>query len=321
MLGVILLGLVGFVGCSNEKVYEQENKEIVSFPINYYSLGLSSVPGQPIELNFENATFFIEIEKGSFEYDNDIKDCSISSGDTFYFCPAYKTNDSFITIEEETFIDIKILKEEKIVGYSVVKINYENLGKWIPKLIVSNIFVNKTGEIISVSEKYANDKIATYHKMNHSSLIYYMDVMEMTSSRTFNYEEPNYGYISLNRTSSYLYKFNGEQIYELVSTFNNIPIIPAKTLAKKEELDKLKINGIIIEVSYTYTNLSTSNNDAIVYFYVLENGILLFEDNRNTNLYYSDTNAIYYDELKNEIMKIGDNKIIPNTKTYYTRYR
>lgn len=164
ILGLILFCLVGVVGCSDEKVFEKENKEIVNFPIEHYTLALSSVPGQPIKLNLENVTFLVKIEKGSFEFYNDIKECSINSGDTFYYCPAYKANDSFITIEEDTYIDIKIMMEEKIVGYSVVKINYEHSGKWIPELMVSNLFINKDGEIISVSVKYVNDKIATYHK-------------------------------------------------------------------------------------------------------------------------------------------------------------
>ena len=52
ILGVILFSLVGVVGCSNEKVYEKEKDDIVGFPIQYYSVALSSVPGQPIVLTF-----------------------------------------------------------------------------------------------------------------------------------------------------------------------------------------------------------------------------------------------------------------------------
>ena len=149
------------------------------------------------------------------------------------------------------------------------------------------------------------EKIMDENRLTILPKMYYMDVIDMSSSMNFNYEKPNYGYVSLNRTSSYIYDFNNEQVYEIVSAFNNIPIFHAKTITKREELDKLKINGIIIEVSYRYINRNNCNNDAIVYFYILENGMLLFEDNRKINLYYSDIGIINYDEIKNQIIQIG----------------
>ena len=119
ILGVILFSLVGVVGCSNEKVYEREKDDIVSFPIQYYSVALSSVPGQPIVLTLENASFLVSIDKGSFEYYNDVKERAINSGHTFFCCPTYVINDSIEIVKEEIFIDIKMLIEEKIVGYCV----------------------------------------------------------------------------------------------------------------------------------------------------------------------------------------------------------
>lgn len=165
ILGVILFSLVGVVGCSNEKVYEKKNEEIVSFPIQHYSPALSSVPGQPIVLALENASFLVSIEKGSFEFYNDVKECSVSSGDTFFYCPTYLINDSSEIVQEEVFIDIKILIEEKIVGYCVVKINYDNdFMIWEPELLVSNLFIDEEGKTISVNDYYANERIDDYHK-------------------------------------------------------------------------------------------------------------------------------------------------------------
>lgn len=126
ILGVILFSLFGVVGCSNEKVYEKEKDDIVGFPIQYYSVALSSVPGQPIVLTLENASFLVSIDKGSFKYYNDVKERVINSGDTFFYCPTYVVNDSIEIVKEEIFIDIKMLIEEKIVGYCVLKINFYN---------------------------------------------------------------------------------------------------------------------------------------------------------------------------------------------------
>ena len=165
MLGVIFLSLVGVVGCNNEKVYEKEKDDIVGFPIQYYSVALSSVPGQPIVLTLENASFLISIDKGSFEYYNDVKERAINSGDTFFCCPTYVINDSIEIVKEEIFIDIKMLIEGKIVGYGVVRIYFDNdLNVWKPGLLVSNIFIDENGKTISVNDNYANQRINDYHR-------------------------------------------------------------------------------------------------------------------------------------------------------------
>ncbi len=165
ILGVILFSFIGVVGCSNEKVYEKEKDDIVGFPIQYYSVALSSVPGQPIVLTLENASFLVSIDKGSFEYYNDVKERAINSGDTFFCCPTYVVNDSIEIVKEEIFIDIKMLIEEKIVGYCVLKINFDNdLNVWKPEMLVSNLFIDENGKTVSVNDNYANQRISDYHK-------------------------------------------------------------------------------------------------------------------------------------------------------------
>ncbi|MBQ7912595.1 MAG: hypothetical protein IJ308_02475 [Clostridia bacterium] len=165
VLGALLFSIAGGAGCSSDKKAEKENKEMVSFPIQHYSAALSSVSGQPILLTLEEASFTVSIEKGSFEFYNEVKEKSVNSGDTFFYCPIYKSNDSTIIVQEEIFVDIKVLMEEEIVGYGVVKINYDNSAQiWEPELIVSNLFIDKEGKIVSVNENYANDRIQDYHK-------------------------------------------------------------------------------------------------------------------------------------------------------------
>ena len=164
MLGVITLIII-FSGCSNNKIPEKKDEEIVSFPMEYFPSGISSVPGQPIKLVLEDATFLCKTEKGSFEYYHDTKEYGANSGDTIFYCPEYLTeNESFHT--KDAYVDIYILREEKIIGYAVIKINYseDSSGPWKPKLIVSNLFIDKNGETVTVSNEYVNERIMSYHK-------------------------------------------------------------------------------------------------------------------------------------------------------------
>ncbi len=163
MLGVITLSII-FSGCSNGKIPEKKDEEIVSFPMEYFPSGISSVPGQPIKLVLEDATFLCKTEKGSFEYYHDTKEYRANSGDTIFYCPEYLTeNESFHT--KDAYVDIYILREEKIIGYAVIKINYyDDPTIWKPKLIVSNLFIDKSGETVTVSNEYVNGRIMSYHK-------------------------------------------------------------------------------------------------------------------------------------------------------------
>ena len=113
----------------------------------------------------ENASFLVSIDKGSFEYYNDVKERVINSGDTFFYCPTYVVNDSIEIVKEEIFIDIKMLIEEKIVGYCVLKIKFDNdLNVWKPEVLVSNLFIDENGKTVSVNDNYANQRISDYHK-------------------------------------------------------------------------------------------------------------------------------------------------------------
>ncbi len=289
ILGVILFSLVGVVGCSNPT-------------------GSNSINATYIGTYFEDDNI-----DGQFKVvNNHIDLVTLLENDT-----PEKYNDDFF--ETKSLLVFKIVEssggnKSEIESYEIIDntLNvyvktkqYENtddVGYW---WFILELSKDEVGNFDNVKIFKNGEEIMNGNKSTILSKMYYMDVIDMSSSMTFNYEKPNYGYISLNRISSYIYNFNSEQIYELVSMFNNIPIFPAETITQKEELDKLKINSIIIEVSYTYINRNNNNNDAIVYFYILENGILLFEDNRKINLYYSDINVINFNELKNQIIQIG----------------
>lgn len=290
MLSVILFSLIGVVGCSNPTVSVNVNATyirthfeddegnskftIVNNHIDLVSLLENDTPEKYNEDFFETKSllFFKIVE---------------SSGGNKSEIESYIINDKTLNVYVKTK---QYGDTADMVGcwWFILELSKEDVEKF------DNVKIFKNGE-----------KIMDENRLTILPKMYYMDVIDMSSSMTFNYEKPNYGYVSLNRTSSYIYDFNNEQVYEIVSSFNNIPIFHAKTITKREELDKLKINGIIIEVSYRYINRNNCNNDAIVYFYILENGMLLFEDNRKINLYYSDIGIINYDEIKNQIIQIG----------------
>lgn len=129
ILVTCIMSLSLFSACSsntNESINEVENNEIVTFPLKFYSVALSSVTGLPIELNLERATFYCKTEKGSFSYDTNIKEYNVNSGETLYYCPVYIENDIASCVEENDYVDIIIQENEEVIGFSVVKIIYNS---------------------------------------------------------------------------------------------------------------------------------------------------------------------------------------------------
>ena len=143
--------------------------------------------------------------------------------------------------------------------------------------------------------------------VNQKEDVYYRDLIDLFSSMTFDYANPNYWIISLQSTDSYVYTFDSRQTYNLISFFNNIPlkICIDKNDSKYDELSNQIVKGIDIEVGYKYSNQSKNTNDAIVHFYVLENGTVCFLDNRKITLAYSNPDVIEYEVFKAKIINMG----------------
>lgn len=136
----------------------------------------------------------------------------------------------------------------------------------------------------------------------------YVNYIDPLSSITFDYENPNYGYISLSLANSYLYQFNGEEIYDIISLFNDISLNNSTARKNTEEYRNLYDRGnleILIEVSYKYSISEEPSDDAIVYFYILSDGTLIFEDHRKITLRYSEPNAVDLEKFRNKVTKIG----------------
>ena len=288
ILGVILFSLVGVVGCSNPTVNDNINATYIRTSVE---IGEGNNQFKVVNNHSDLVTL---LENNTPEkYNEDF----FKTKSLLVFEIFEESGGNRSEIESYEIIDktINVYVETKQYGDTT------DIGIWCFILELSNEEV-ETFDNVKIFKN--GEVIMDENRLTILSKMYYMDVIDMSSSMAFNYEKPNYGYVSLNRTSSYIYDFNDEQVYGVVSAFNNIPIFPAETITKREELDKLKINGIIIEVSYRYINRNNFNNDAIVYFYILENGMLLFEDNKKINLYYSDIGVINFDEIKNQIIQM-----------------
>lgn len=143
---------------------------------------------------------------------------------------------------------------------------------------------------------------------SNSTQIYYMNVIDLSSSMTFDYMNPNCGFISLHSSSSHVYNFNGRQTYNLISIFDTIPLNDAVSSESSEYEDfMIKIfNGIDVEVSYKYINSNTEKNDATVHFYILVDGTLFFMDHRKSMLFYSNPDVVDYNGFKNRIIQLSD---------------
>ncbi len=143
---------------------------------------------------------------------------------------------------------------------------------------------------------------------NNQTSCYILDI-DPLSSITFDHENPNYGYASLAAYKGYVYKFNSKKIYAIISDFNDVLL--------NNSLDYDEANGVIdlfnrcehyisIEVSYKYSISDVPSDDAIVHFYILEDGTLVFEDNRQLFLRYSEPNAVDYAKIRTLIIKTGE---------------
>ena len=158
ILGVIIFSIIGIAGCTNEKVHEKKADNIISLSRNFIDgVAMSSIPRFRINLNYENSNFICKTYKGSFtgvpwDRKRIIKISSLNEVDYYAI------------VEENDYVDILICNDSGVFGYAVLEVLYTEPRKWEMNLIVSNLFVNEDGEIVNVTEKYANKIIKKYHK-------------------------------------------------------------------------------------------------------------------------------------------------------------
>ena len=144
---------------------------------------------------------------------------------------------------------------------------------------------------------------------NNNQTSCYMFYIDPLSSITFDYENPNYGYASLATYKGYVYKFNSKKIYAIISGFNDVPLNNSLDYDEANEVIELFNrceHYISIEVAYKYSISDVPSDDAIVHFYILSDGTLIFEDHRKISLRYSEPNAVDYAKIRTLIIKTGE---------------
>ena len=148
----------------------------------------------------------------------------------------------------------------------------------------------------------------TISKETRDSFFY--QFISPTSSSLFNYENPNYGLMSLEYFSNDKYKFNGEEIYTLIKDFESVPLPNYFSFSKKpNKLDSLMptlVDSIKIEVSYSYLDSTKKGDDAIVHFFISKKGTLYFLDAQKMFLNYSNVAKVDYSKFYNAIKSKGN---------------
>ena len=156
---------------SKARVFEIEKNDMVYFRMNYYTIAVDSAPGQPIKFILDDAldtSFECKIETGSFSFYEDIKEITVSSNETIYYCPQYKKDKTDENIVKEcddySFVDIVVKDKNGVIGYAVIKIICDEPNRrWHPELLVANLFVDENENIVTVSSDYIKERIASYH--------------------------------------------------------------------------------------------------------------------------------------------------------------
>lgn len=151
------------------------------------------------------------------------------------------------------------------------------------------------------------NNIENNYPLNENNSLYYMDLIDSTSSILYDYQNPNYCYASLKASNSFEYVLNGKETYDLIKIFDNVPLSVIEESTLEEKLNDKMISAIYLEVSYKYVGSKSNDNDGVGHFYILQNGTLIFEDNRSLLKFCSQKNKVNYKNLENQIVEKGSN--------------
>ena len=155
MIILLLLISIILVGCNTNKnqygIKEKETDEYISVYTNEDDLWY--LQGVYLQLNFlnENVSYDVYSKNGEFGYDygnhfvfnydnKDSEELRWSGGDDFH----YKT----------FYIDVIIMENNSIIGYAVVKINYNEVTRHEVSMIKQVIFPNAINKKIELTEKF-----------------------------------------------------------------------------------------------------------------------------------------------------------------------
>ena len=155
------------------------------------------------------------------------------------------------------------------------------------------------------------DKLECNYQTSSSQIpdsdFYYMDVIDTLSNQSFDYNNPISSYAMIHLWDARIYTFDSSQTYSIISSFERIPLqnIVSSPSYKEELKEKMFFDSIFIEASFQYFEKSDNSEVAVIGFFVAKDGTLALQDNRNVFLYYSNSNAIDYDHIKELVEEMG----------------
>ena len=155
----------------NDQVNEVNLSEGIEFPWNYgWSMGISVVPGLPLQFTYKNKGFSIEVTADGTELvkweDGKVlaamqQPVRLSPGDTIY----WRMLDPVVWAQKEDvhYVDVIVSEQAHLVGYAVIKISSnisENGGKKYVASVIKNIsFPKADGQYQTISAEYVREKI------------------------------------------------------------------------------------------------------------------------------------------------------------------
>jgi len=152
-LGVLLIMVFTFAGCSEKNFIEIETEDMIELHTWFFTSG---VPNNAIVLKHENKNIVFEcsVDNGdlkalSTQY---MKNLNANSGDIIYWKPD--------TIIEQAFVDIVLKSEDYIVGYAVIEILQDTSSVDHTASVLKSVLIPKIdGEYQKVTEKQVETAI------------------------------------------------------------------------------------------------------------------------------------------------------------------
>ena len=139
-----------------ENIVIEDKDDLVILRLESYG-SMSSIPGNPIKINIEDATLKCNLTHGSFNWGKYKPTHEISSEREFYWVHYDYLNGG----EDVPYgvIDVTIYQEGYIVGYAVILILDNGNRMWFNTVVESKIFPKVNGQYQDVPQEYVDDLI------------------------------------------------------------------------------------------------------------------------------------------------------------------
>lgn len=139
-----------------ENIVIEDKDDLVKLRLEGYG-SMSSIPGNPIKINIEDATLKCRLTHGSFNWGKYKPTHEISSEREFYWVHSDYLNGG----EDVPYgvVDVTIYQEGYIVGYAVILMLDSGNRFWVNSVVESKIFPKVDGQYQDVPQEYVDDLI------------------------------------------------------------------------------------------------------------------------------------------------------------------